>query len=118
MIIDCFRFVSGNISYFIIELSIVTLHIFIMIRFMKKNRKFFLQRFFFTAVFCIILDIIYRIYDFDLSHCTNIFAKFFYFIFSFFGAYAFFIISSISLLYTVASLVTYIVLTVCKGGER
>lgn len=104
MIIDCLRFILGNISYFIIELSVVILHIFVMIKLMKKSRKFFLHSFFFISVLCIILDIIYNIYDFDLSHGVNIFGKFFYFIFSILGAYAFFLISSISLMYTIAFL--------------
>lgn len=50
MIIDYFRFVSGNISYFIIELSIVTLHIFIMIRFMKKQEIFSAKIFLYCCI--------------------------------------------------------------------
>lgn len=112
MLVDCFRFISGNISYFIIELSVVILHMIVISKLIKKNRKFFLHGFFRTSVLCVILDIIYRTLHFDFSQGVNISGKIFRFIFLFLGTYAFMLISTTCLLYTVAFLTTYIVLTV------
>lgn len=67
---------------------------------------------------CIILDIIYHIYDFDLSHDMNILQKIFHLIFSWLGAYAFFLIATISLLYMVAFLMAYIALTIHEKKQR
>ena len=118
MLINCLSFILSNKFYFIIELLIVILHIFVMIKSMKKYRKSFLHIFFGTAVMCIILDIIYHIYDFDLSHDMNILQKIFHLIFSWLGAYAFFLIATISLLYMVAFLMAYIALTIHEKKQR
>lgn len=112
MIKDCFIFILSNKFYFIIELLIVVANIFVMVKLMKITRKDFLHKFFGTAVFCIILDIIYHVFDFDLSQDMNILQKIFCLIFSWLGAYAFFLIATISLLYTVAFLGVYIIMTI------
>lgn len=121
MLKDCFIFILNNKFYFVIELLSVVLNILVMVKITKKCRKSFLYRFFSTAVFCIILDIIYRLFisDFNFSHDMNILQKFFYFIFSLLGTYVFFLIATLLLLYAVAFLVAYIVLTIHekkKGG--
>ncbi len=114
MLKDCFIFVLNNKFYFVIELLSIVFNIFIMVKITKKCRKSFLCRFFSTAVFCIILDIIYRlfIFDFDFLHDMNILQKFFGLIFSMLGTYAFFLIATFSLLNSVAFLVTYIIMTI------
>ncbi len=121
MLTDCFIFILNNKFHFILALLIVVVNIFVMVKLMKTTRKNFLHKFFGTAVFCIILDIIYHVFHvskIDLSD-MGILQKIFHFIFSLLEAYVFFIVATVSLLYMMAFLVAYIVLTIHekkKGG--
>ncbi|MCM1506213.1 MAG: hypothetical protein NC177_03625 [Ruminococcus flavefaciens] len=116
MIVECFNFISNNKSYFIIELLIVAVNIFGMVKFMKTPRKKFLHSFLGMTVFYIILDVIYHLSDFDLSD-MNILQKIFHLFFSLLGGYVFYLFATFSMLSMIAFLVRYIVLTIYERNK-